>query len=199
MAAGAPADFGPWYEENYRRLFAALTVAAADVHVAEDAAAEAFARAYERWGRVRDMESPTGWLYKVALNYVRRRARRAAMEHDLLRRFPPEQVCMTVPLEPELWQAVRALTERQRTAIALRYLVDLPEAGVAEVMGVARGTVSATLATARRRLAAMLAEAPDPVTEPAPKPTHERQSMHRPKPQKIPTRPRLESACSWTT
>jgi RNA polymerase sigma factor (sigma-70 family) len=59
---------------------------------------------------------------------------------------------------PELWAAVRALPDRQRTAIVLRYLGDLPEADIAAAMGIARGTVSSTLADARRNLEVALAE-----------------------------------------
>ena len=68
---------------------------------------------------------------------------------------------------------MRALTDRQRTAVALRYVLDLPEADVARIMGIARGTASATLATARRRLAAALAPppaTPPPAVPPAPVP-----------------------------
>jgi RNA polymerase sigma-70 factor (ECF subfamily) len=42
--------------------------------------------------------------------------------------------------------------------MGLRYVADLTEAQVAEVMGVARGTVASTLSDARRRLATKLAE-----------------------------------------
>jgi RNA polymerase sigma-70 factor (ECF subfamily) len=56
----------------------------------------------------------------------------------------------------EAWELVRALPRRQRTAIVLRYAADLPEADIAIAMGVTRGTVSSTLADARRALARML-------------------------------------------
>jgi RNA polymerase sigma factor (sigma-70 family) len=150
-------DFDAWYRDHHPRVLAALTVVVGGVDVAEDATAEAFVRAYERWDRVQSMQSPGGWLYQVALNYVRRRARRQAMERELVSKMAPRDVG-PVALEPELWQAVRTLTERQRTAIALRYLLDLPEASVAETMGITRGTASATLVTARRKLESMLGE-----------------------------------------
>ena len=59
-------------------------------------------------------------------------------------------------LRPEVWAAVRRLPRRQREAIALRYVLDLSELQVAAAMGVAEGTASATLAAARRALAAAL-------------------------------------------
>jgi RNA polymerase sigma-70 factor (ECF subfamily) len=60
-----------------------------------------------------------------------------------------------------LWDAVRALPPRARTAIALRYTGGLSEAEVAAAMNVAVGTASATLASARRALAAALADTPE--------------------------------------
>jgi DNA-directed RNA polymerase specialized sigma24 family protein len=43
-------------------------------------------------------------------------------------------------------------------AVVLRYVADLEEREIAEVMGVARGTVASTLSDARRSLAAVLTE-----------------------------------------
>ena len=48
--------------------------------------------------------------------------------------------------------AVAALPERQRTALFLRYYADLDYAGIAEALGIAVGTVSATLHAARANL-----------------------------------------------
>jgi Sigma-70 region 2 len=56
-----------------------------------DVTAEAFARALERWERVGSMASPGGWTYRVALNVLRRRLRRGALEEHLLRRAPGRQ------------------------------------------------------------------------------------------------------------
>lgn len=56
-----------------------------------------------------------------------------------------------------LWQAVQQLPPRQREAVALRYVADFSEAEVAERMGVAVGTVAATLHAAWARLASVVA------------------------------------------
>lgn len=56
-----------------------MTVALADPALAEDAAREAFARAYVYWRSVSAMERPAGWVYVVALRGGRRqRGRRVA-------------------------------------------------------------------------------------------------------------------------
>jgi RNA polymerase sigma-70 factor (ECF subfamily) len=115
------------------------------------------------------MDSPTGWTYRVAFNIARRRARRAALEQRLLRRMVPTGSGLPLDQSTELWDAVRALPPRARTAIALRYAAGLSEAEVATAMHVAVGTASATLSAARRTLAIALGE---PQSESRPEESH---------------------------
>jgi RNA polymerase sigma-70 factor (ECF subfamily) len=153
--------FDEWYRREHPRLAASLLVVSGDLDAATDSADEAFARALDRWSSVSRMASPTGWTYRVALNVLRRRMRRAQLERRVVR-----DVSGVPPLElpdPEVWDAVARLPRRQRTAVVLRYVADLPEAEIGKAMGIARGTVAATLAAARRRLQADLE--PDAVVE----------------------------------
>ena len=149
--AGPSGSFERWYRAEHARLLGLLTVVAGDQEVAREVTAEAFTRALERWDRVRSMDAPSAWTYRVGVNLLRRRLRRAAMESRLRAATP--QPSRPPAVESELWDAVRALPTRQRTAVALRYVCDLPQADIATVMQVAVGTVSATLTAARRRLA----------------------------------------------
>src|SRR3954452_1871752 len=161
------AAFASWYRNEHPRILAAMTIVTNDLHTAQDVTAEAFARALAAWNRVSTMESPTGWTYRVALNVVRRRARRAALEQRALRRMPPPAEGLPPERAIELWDAVSALPPRARTAIALRYAAVITEAEVAEAMHVKVGTVSATLSNVRRALAASLG---DPTPEAAAQP-----------------------------
>lgn len=164
--------FEDWYRQHHPRLVASLTALSGDPDAAADAADEAFVRACERWRRVSAMDSPAGWLHQVGANALRRAKRRRTLEGRLAR---PSVRVVHAPLpHPELWAAVRALPERQRRAVVLRYLGDLPEAEIAAAMGIARGTVSSTLADAHRNLGAALgsdaspqATTPDADTEEA--------------------------------
>ena len=152
------AVFAAWYRSEHPRLLAAMTVVTRDLHTAQDVTSEAFARALAAWTRVSAMDSPTGWTYRVALNVARRRARRAALEQRLLRRMVPPDTGLPAERAIELWDAVRALPPRARTAIALRYAAGLSEAEVATAMNVAVGTASATLSAARKALAIALGD-----------------------------------------
>ena len=157
MDTAAHGSFDGWYRSEHPRVLALLTVAAGDADVGREITSEAFVRALERWDRVEAMDSPAAWTYRVGVNLLHRRLRRAAFERRVFRDRPPPAAPPAV--ESELWDAVRALPLRQRTAVALRYVCDLPQDEIASVMHVAVGTVSATLTAARRRLAAEL----DPV------------------------------------
>ena len=87
-----PRDFEHWYLGEHGRLFAALLVLSGDHDLAEEAADEALSRALQHWDRVSAMDSPGGWTYAVAVNVVRRVARRRALERRLLRRLVPAQI-----------------------------------------------------------------------------------------------------------
>jgi DNA-directed RNA polymerase specialized sigma24 family protein len=114
-------DFAAWYESEAGGVCASLAVVLGDRRFAEEVAAEAFARAWADWAGVGRMASPVGWVYRVALNQARSRFRRRRIERRLAL-VPVETVA--APSEPadELWQAVRMLPPRARTAIALRYV-----------------------------------------------------------------------------
>ena len=105
----------------------------------------------------RRIDGLAGWIYRVALNDLRRRMRRRALESRLLLRerlhpIPPPDI------DPELWDAVGALPRRQREAIVLRHVGDLTERDVASVLRISEGAASAALVAARRRLAEQLTD-----------------------------------------
>lgn len=150
----ARVDFDTWYLREHPKVVAALTWVAGDPHLAAEATDEAFARACADWGRVGQMASPGGWVYRVALNVLRRRTRRAALDRRKVE--PPAEVAQEV--DHEIWAVVQQLPERQRVAVVLRYLLDLSEQEVATAMGISRGTVASALAAARQRLASWLTE-----------------------------------------
>ena len=158
-------DFESWYRSLHPRVVAALYLSTGELDDAADAADEAMARALERWDRVRTMASPDGWAFQVAFNLIRRRGRRRALEHTVLRRSAAGRATTVPAPAGEAWDAVRRLPPRQRQVVALRFLVDLPEAEIAEILGIARGTVSSTLVDARRALGPMLAD-PSPTAAP---------------------------------
>lgn len=142
-------DFSAWYEDEHPRVLGVLCALSGELDVAREATDEAFVRAFAKWERVRKMDSPGGWTYRVALNELRRSLRKHARERAARTREHAQLVPAT---DPDLWDLVRRLPERQRFAVVLRYVADLPEQAIADVMGVTRSTAASTLTQARDRL-----------------------------------------------
>jgi RNA polymerase sigma-70 factor (ECF subfamily) len=156
---GVEEEFEAWYLREHGRVVSTVAAVTGRPSIAGECADEAFTRACERWASVRGMASPGGWVTTVALNEARRRLRRAGHERRLL-----VWVASTAPVEapppawsPEVWEALAALPRREREAVALRYVADLPVGRIATIMGVAPGTAASTLHSARARLARVLA------------------------------------------
>ncbi|MFT7475368.1 MAG: RNA polymerase sigma factor (sigma-70 family) [Verrucomicrobiales bacterium] len=150
-------DFSTWYGEHYRRVLSSVLLATgADRARAEDAVNDAFVSAYEKWERVREFESATGWVTKVAINNAKRsfrvRHRKVRKAHDRA-----TDVSSDPEIDMDLWAAVKQLPTRQREALALRYVEDMSQAEVASQLGVAEGTAAASLNHARKNLKAQLA------------------------------------------
>lgn len=152
-------EFEDWYRREHPRLANGLYLISGSIDTARDATDEAFARAAASWTRVRRMDSPTAWTFKVGLNLIRREARRRRRHEAAVSRLraPASSVPVELP-DSELWDAVRALPDRQRQTVVLRYVGDLPEAEIAAVLGVARGTVASNLSRALDALASKLVE-----------------------------------------
>jgi len=151
-------NFEDWYEREIPRLVAVISLAAHDRDLGAELAAEACARAWERWERVGGMKNPSGWTYTVAMNLLKRKKRREKMERVLLRQ---EHIANVPPPDDpasDIWDAVAELSDRQRMMVGLRYVEDLSEPAIAEIMGVATGTVGATLSQARSKLRSRLAD-----------------------------------------
>jgi RNA polymerase sigma-70 factor (ECF subfamily) len=68
----------------------------------------------------------------------------------------PEVAFVDENADPTLAAAVRELPPQRRMAIFLRYFADLSYAEIGEVLGVAEGTVAATLSQAHQQLRAEL-------------------------------------------
>jgi RNA polymerase sigma-70 factor (ECF subfamily) len=154
----AAVSFDDVYRREFTRVVNTLALACGDAAAAEDAASEAFVRALERWARISDMESPGGWITTVAWNALRRDLRRRAVASSARAADAPPPMLPSAVVDRDLWNAVSQLPPRARTAVALRYIADLPEAEVARMMGIRRGTVAATLHAARAKLAEVLEE-----------------------------------------
>ncbi|GAB3685740.1 RNA polymerase sigma factor [Angustibacter aerolatus] len=128
----------------------------------DDVAQQAWTQALAAYPGLRDARNLRSWLLTVtarcATDVHRARARRADPVAELPDRPAPDRR----PADDDgLWQQVRALPDRQRTAVVLRYVGDLDHAGVAAALGTTPAATRRLVSDALATLRAARASAPD--------------------------------------
>jgi len=131
---------------------------------AEDCFQETFISAMRAYPRLRQGSNLRAWVltiaHRKALDAHRARARRAVPtgEPAELERPQPDGRSCAPNGEEGLWEAVRGLPDRQRSAVALRFIGDLPHRDIAAAIGcseeAARRSLHEGLSRLRRELAA---------------------------------------------
>lgn len=148
------AGFDEFFDREYASIVTALSMALGDVHLGCDAASEGFARALQKWRQVSSYQNPTGWVYRVGLNWARSRRRKTVREISEravgARREPSTSM---QPEDPALMSALRQLSPEHRAVVVARYWFDWSEAEIATVLNVRPGTVKSRLSRALARLA----------------------------------------------
>jgi RNA polymerase sigma-70 factor (ECF subfamily) len=151
------------HQDAARRL-AAVVCGAGD---ADEAAQDAFVKAWYGLDRFRDGSSFRPWLLRIVANEARNRRRAAGRRAGYELRFAGDRSGATTAPSPEsallaaatrrtLQAALADLPDRQRDVITCRYVVGLSEVETAQVLGLARGTVKSRAARGLSRLRADL-------------------------------------------
>lgn len=138
------------YESVYRACFAFC----GSRELALDATQEAFGRAYARWQRLNKQQWAGGWVMTTALNVARRALRRRP------HLTPDPRSADDLDLRVDVLEALKGLSLKQRQAVVLYYLADLPVAAVADLMNASEGSVKTHLSRARAALGSTLAPEP---------------------------------------
>jgi RNA polymerase sigma factor (sigma-70 family) len=136
-----------FYEVMRPRLVGFLGMYCGDATVGEELAQETLARVWSRWPKVRKLDSPQAWAYRVGLNLATSTIRRRVVAARSHWRLAAESRGLAderdLAAHLDVRRAVAALPRRQRAAIMLRFFADLSVEQTAETMGCAPGTVKA--------------------------------------------------------
>ena len=154
------------YQEPVFRAAYLVTRSAAD---AQEAAQDAFVKAYAALGRFRSGSPLRPWLMQIAVNESRNRLRAAGRREALALRAAaerqsegadpsPEAALLTAERRRALLAAVEQLREDDRLVISCRFFLDLSERETADVLGWRHGTVKSRLSRALDRLREELGE-----------------------------------------
>jgi DNA-directed RNA polymerase specialized sigma24 family protein len=135
--------FTAFFVDAEPRLRRAL-VAAYGAERGREAALEALAYAWQHWERVREMDNPVGYLYRVGQSRSRPRRQPPL--------FPASPTAPSLTTEPELPRALAGLSERERLAVVLIEGFGWTFREVADTAGVSVSAVQSYLSRGLRKL-----------------------------------------------
>jgi RNA polymerase sigma-70 factor, ECF subfamily len=169
----AAQEFSRVVERHRPQIFRFLLASTRDLDLAETLTQECFLKAHRNWSSFRGESSAVTWLMRIAINLQKdhwrnrrmqfwRQTRTNAVDLDEASDWLPsaegsqEQKLLARERVAQVWQAVKGLSERQRTVFLLRYVEELELSEIAHTTGLSEGTVKAHLSRALGRVRAEL-------------------------------------------
>ena len=114
---------------------------------------DAFLKLWERWDRLDTIEDPVAYLFRVALNGVRMRARRARMAaRKILPAADARDPFDDVNVREDVRRMLRRISPRQRTAIVLTDIFGYSSEQAARIMSIQPTTVRVLASQGRAAL-----------------------------------------------
>jgi RNA polymerase sigma-70 factor (sigma-E family) len=149
------------YSEHYRSLVRLAAFLVRDNATAEEVVQDSFVAMHGAWRRLRDTDKALSYLRQSVVNRSRSVLRHRVVVDKNTPKPPPDMPSAEhgaiIQLERSaVVTALRALPERQREALVLRYYGDMSEAQIASVMGISRGAVKSHTARAMSALRTVL-------------------------------------------
>jgi len=145
-------DFANFVRANSRALQRSAWLLCGNWSTAQDLTQVGLSAVWSHWHHIRRSDAPQVYAYRAMLNaYLRTKRRKWSREIPTAE--PPETA--TNPSETDeaelrdaLLRALGHLPKRQRAVLVLRYMLDLPEASVADLLGCSIGAVKSHSAKA---------------------------------------------------
>lgn len=152
--------YGELVSYHHRGVIQVIYRMCGDVELAQDAAQEAFIKAWLHLPSFRPGTLLRNWLYRIAINttldVLRRDAKIAAIDFETLPmpdpQVGPEAALLQKERKVAVQQAILALTETSRSVLVLREYGGLTYEEIAAALDIPLGTVMSRLNYARRRL-----------------------------------------------
>jgi RNA polymerase sigma-70 factor (ECF subfamily) len=161
QAALDPEPFDAFYRAHVDRIHRALSLTLGDASLGREATDEAMVRAYANWPRVRGLDNPAGWVFRVGLNWALSWRRKLRRERPAV---PEDQHPPAAPPDPAALAAREALAQlpvAQRAVVVCRVLLDLSTSETAAALSLSEGTVKSRLARSLTALRTTLTEEGD--------------------------------------
>jgi RNA polymerase sigma-70 factor (ECF subfamily) len=146
-------------EDNLRRIFRQIYHMVGNVADAQDLTQEAFIKALQRQDQLKDSEKAAHWLSRIATNtaldFLRRHGRYTFCEIEDAPEYEcesPEDLLLRGEQREYLEAGLSILTARERSALVLRDVEDLPAEEVARLLDCSKATVRSHIANARTKI-----------------------------------------------
>ena len=149
------------YSNHYRSLVRLAALLVRDEPTAEKVVQDCFIAMHDGWDNLRDEDKALSYLKQAVVNRSRSVLRhRSVADRNAPKPAPDmpsaEQGAITLLERSAVISALRALPDRQRQALVLRYYADLSEAQIAQMMGISKGAVKSHTARGMSSLRAVL-------------------------------------------
>jgi RNA polymerase sigma-70 factor (ECF subfamily) len=150
VASREPLDFAAFFADEHGGLLKLLYFVTGNRADAAEVMQDAFLKVWERWDRVETIDDPRAYLFRVALNGSRMRARAA---RRAVRRLVAPSLSTDpydeVDLREDVRQMLRSLAPRQRAALVLLDMYGYGSEEAAQVLGIRPSTVRALASQGR--------------------------------------------------
>src|SRR5580692_10950261 len=165
----AAQEFAQIVESHRPQIFRFLLSSLRDIDLAETLTQECFLKAHRNWSHFRGDSSAMTWLMRIAINLQKdywrnrriqfwRQTRTNAVDLDEASEWLPngernaEQQMLAREQVAHVWEAVKGLSERQRTVFLLRFVEERELSEIARATGLSEGTAKAHLSRALGRV-----------------------------------------------
>ena len=154
-------DFMRLYGPLRPRLARFASAMTSDREEARDLIAETTLTAYERFGELRNEQAFLSWLFTIASRLHKKRMvrerRKESYDEEQARRIPDLGTSPEVSADVALLHdALSRLPDKQREAVVLFEIADMPLKEISKVQGTTLSSVKSRVTRGRRRLAALL-------------------------------------------
>jgi RNA polymerase sigma-70 factor (ECF subfamily) len=166
LERGRDDEFTWFFHAEYPQVVRTVHLILRDAGGAEDVAQEAFMALYAHWPRISRYERPDLWVRRIAVRLAVRASRREGSRAQREGRAPAASPAPGLAAaDPDLMRAIRGLPSSQRAAVVLFYFEDRPAAEIARILGCAESTARVHLVHARARLAELLPDHGEEMTD----------------------------------
>ena len=144
------------YQSPIRGFFLRQTLG--DAQLSDDLAQDTFVKAYTHLASFKGAASFSTWLYRIAYNvwYDYTRSHKVTQDIDTPAVARQNAQGANASLKMDLLNALKILSDNERTCITLQLMEGLPIDKIVEVTGLAQGTVKSHLSRGKQKLASYL-------------------------------------------